>query len=322
MNIRNSIAFPRILALNEMARRRPSYIGKRANLLANPSLSREVVNSELYDDEPNSDLDDNSSVLVLDKRRVPGFVGKRGRMFVGKRESDGFEDEESARMLLNSLDEDKRGRMFVGKRDMLEDKRGRMFVGKRDSDEVDKRARMFVGKKAAYGPREARLWVGKRDYDYRLQNAFGDDDKRARFFVGKKARQFVGKRDALDDLDEEKRGRMFVGKKSSAEEDWEAYQQLLNEQAHEKRGRMFVGKRRLFVGKREQDADEEAEKRARFFVGRRSDEEWDSDKRGRMFVGKRDSIDKRARIFVGKRSLDDQETAIEEKSSPDDSSSS
>jgi len=291
MNLYNMATLPRsLLLLKSMARRKPSYIGKRSVPdVAPPPVNGDVEHSGAIIDE---------SKLFTDKRRVPGFVGKRARMFVGKREDDGY------------ADDNKRARMFIGKRtDESDDlsnleneyKRARFFVGKKDMSDAEKRARMFVGKRArmyigkkAFAPRQSRLWVGKHF-------ANDEEEKRARMFIGKKSRAFVGKR-AQDD-NEDKRGgnRMFVGKKSDDEMD-SLYDEL------DKRARMFVGKRRLFVGKRQDDDD----KRARFFVGRRSELDSADDKRARMFIGKRfddedesimDDEDKRARMFVGKRSL-------------------
>lgn len=280
----------------------PSFIGKR--LEADDKRARLFVGRRSDDADEEDSLEKRARLFVGKKsadedKRARMFVGKRPRMFVGKREDE--ENEKRARMFVGKrarMFVGKRPRMFVGKRDdeesELDEKRNRMFVGKRPymDDEDQKRARMFVGKRA-------RMFVGKRSDD-----DDAEDEKRAHMFVGKRshedayekrARMFVGKRP-----------RMFVGKKSDEFDDEEAREE-------EKRNRMFVGKRaRMFVGRR---SDFDDEKRARMFVGKRADD-ISEDKRARMFVGRsiplQDYYDhlKRAHFFVGKRNNDEDDTDL------------
>jgi len=147
-----------------------------------------------------------------------------------------------------------------------------------------------------------RQFVGKRDFlDEDMDN---DIEKRPRQFVGKRARQFIGKR-ARQFIG--KRPRQFVGKRADA---------LLNYLADQQPMFGVLSKRpRQFVGKRESDFA--LAKRPRQFVGKR-ESLFDMDKRPRQFVGKRGFVhydglvnpesndalifSKRPRQFVGKRS--------------------
>ena len=245
----NSYPFSHILNGRSNKRAHPLFVGKRS--LRNKSVNLDPLFPNI-DDKPDvngfvgkrmrdfvgkrNGEDFNNDALSVDlsggesKRSPPSFIGKRLRDFVGKRAPPGFVG--------------KRLRDFVGKRAPPS------FVGKRTFEEesfphYEKRLRDFVGKRAPPS------FVGKR----------GDDEalvKRLRDFVGKRARDFVGKRESPSSVD--KRLRDFVGKRGPPS---------------------FVGKRAppSFVGKR-----------ARDFVGKRTDSDLllsAYEKRRRDFVGKR-----------------------------------
>ncbi|GFR78506.1 protein PRQFV-amide precursor [Elysia marginata] len=245
--------------------------------------------------------DDNDDELAEKRGRL--FVGKRPRLFVGKR-----------RLFVG-----KRPRMFVGKRQLFVGKRQRLFVGKRPRLFVGKRQRLFVGKRPRlFVGKRQRLFVGKRDWQSNLQRhlqeflkqkeQIGDD-------FPKRFREFVGKRYGyLSDFQADKRPqRMFIGKRNDYAQMLQSVQDMVD-----KRARLFVGKREHFLNSypdEENGISDFVDKRQDEVVngansigqGGISNEGFEDNKRSRMFVGKRsdsdpyDLMDKRHRYFVGKR---------------------
>ncbi len=155
------------------------FVGKRNGETDEDFMkgNRMIVGKRSDDDK--DDIED-----TIKRNRM--FVGKRRRMFVGKREGDDMVNDDFPEYAIEEeLDDDKRTpRLFVGRRnDALDDlsdyeKRNRMFVGKKpftSDQEVEKRRRMFVGKRV-HEMEDSLDTMVRRSADESLNNVIAADD--------------------------------------------------------------------------------------------------------------------------------------------------